>query len=85
MHACEVHAHEMHARKVHAHETPAHHCFSGSLAQTVVDRDLWGWSLLNAVSLSASVATATLGLWGSGFVGSLLGTNPFGSIPPYIW
>jgi hypothetical protein len=22
---------------VHAHETPAHHCFGGSLAQTVVD------------------------------------------------
>jgi hypothetical protein len=27
----------MHAREVHAHETLAHHCFGGSLAQTVVD------------------------------------------------
>jgi hypothetical protein len=47
MHACEVHADEMHTheisahemtpKKVHANETPAHHCFGGSLAQTVVD------------------------------------------------
>jgi hypothetical protein len=27
----------MHAHEMHAHETLAHHCFGGSLAQTVVD------------------------------------------------
>src|SRR5271170_3417476 len=36
VHAHKMHSHEMHPRGVHAHETPAHHCFGGSLAQTVV-------------------------------------------------
>src|SRR5271156_5208708 len=35
-HAYEMRARDMHARKVHAHGIPAHHCFRGSLTQTVV-------------------------------------------------
>ena len=51
MHACEVHAHEVHAMRYtpmkctpvrytpmrYTPETPTHHCFGGSLAQTVVN------------------------------------------------
>jgi hypothetical protein len=52
IHTHGVYAHEIHARKVHAHETPAyktpvHHCFSGSLASTVGDLEVFPKTLLD--------------------------------------